>query len=309
MDPSEKLLSIVLPAHNEQDNILPMAKRLAELLGPAGIRYEVLFVSDGSTDQTWQRIRDARAQDPAVRGVRLSRSFGKEAAIFAGLSAANGDCCAVLDADFQHPPEKILDMWQLWCNGAEIVEGVKRQRGEESHLHGAAAKVFYRLLSRAAGTDLQRSSDFKLLDRKAVLVLRNLPERDTFFRALSAWVGFTTATVEYDVQPRAAGQSNWTTPQLIAYALSDLASFTTAPLRLVYVLGVVMLLLTLVLGTEAFVRWLVGGALEGFTTVILLELLIGSLLMISLGIIGYYLSKIYDEVKHRPRYVIAETVG
>lgn len=267
---SEKLLSVVVPAHNEQDNIRPLAQTLLRLLGDAGIQHEVVFVNDGSQDLTWTEILHCHEDFPSVRGVRLSRGFGKEAAVYAGLSAAKGDCCVVMDADFQHPPEKIPEMWDLWCKGYEVVEGVKRSRGTESAFHKFTAKSFYHLISQATKTDLSRSSDFKLLDRQVVCVLLNMPERDTFFRALSSWVGFSSIQLEYDVQPRAAGTSNWSYPQLIRYAISNITSFTTAPLYLVNVLGFLMLLASILLGCEALYRYLSGEALEGFTTVILL---------------------------------------
>ena len=174
--------------------------------------------------------------------------------------------------------------------GIEVVEGVKRERGTETAAHRTAARWFYGLISKAAKTDLRSSSDFKLLDRKAVLVLLNLPERNTFYRALSAWVGFRTARVEFDVQPRTAGQSSWSTFSLIRYAISSLASFTSAPLYLVILMGFLMLIATLLVGGEALFRYFAGEALEGFTTVILLQLFTGTLLMFSLGIIGYYLA-------------------
>lgn len=276
---AEPLLSVILPAHNEAENIPKMARRLAEVLTAAHIRYEVLFVNDGSTDNSWDVIRQTAQAYPQVRGIRFSRAFGKEAALYAGLQAARGDCCVTLDCDLQHPVETIPEMYRLWTQGIEVVEGVKRERGTESAAH-----------------------------RKAVLVLLNLPERNTFYRALSAWVGFRTARVEFDVQPRTAGQSSWSTFSLIRYAISSLASFTSAPLYLVILMGFLMLIATLLVGGEALFRYFAGEALEGFTTVILLQLFTGTLLMFSLGIIGYYLAKIYDEVKHRPRYVIAETL-
>ena len=300
---AEPLLSVILPAHNEAENIPKMARRLAEVLTAAHIRYEVLFVNDGSTDNSWDVIRQTAQAYPQVRGIRFSRAFGKEAALYAGLQAARGDCCVTLDCDLQHPVETIPEMYRLWAQGIEVVEGVKRERGTESAAHRTAARWFYRLISKAAKTDLRSSSDFKLLDRKAVLVLLNLPERDTFYRALSAWVGFRTARVEFDVQPRTAGQSSWSAFSLIRYAISSLASFTSAPLYLVILMGFLMLIATLLVGGEALFRYLAGEALEGFTTVILLQLFTGTLLMFSLGIIGYYLAKIYDEVKRRPRYV------
>ena len=286
----EPLLSVILPAHNEAENIPKMARRLAEVLTAAHIRYEVLFVNDGSTDNSWDVIRQTAQAYPQVRGIRFSRAFGKEAALYAGLQAARGDCCVTLDCDLQHPVETIPEMYRLWTQGIEVVEGVKRERGTESAAHRTATRWFYGLISKAAKTDLRNSSDFKLLDRKAVLVLLNLPERNTFYRALSAWVGFRTARVEFDVQPRTAGQSSWSTFSLIRYAISSLASFTSAPLYLVILMGFLMLIATLLVGGEALFRYLAGKALEGFTTVILLQLFTGTLLMFSLGIIGGFLA-------------------
>lgn len=303
----DPLLSIVVPAHNEQDNIAQVVQRLSGLLPQAGIRYEVIFVNDGSSDGTWDMVRQLCQKTPEVRGVCLSRQFGKEAAIYAGLAAAKGDCCVVMDCDLQHPPEKIPEMWSLWTQGYEIIECVKRSRGDEGRLHSLGASCFYKIISRCAGVDLERSSDFKLLDRKAMLVLLNLPEHNVFFRALSSWIGFRTVQIEFDVQPRAAGKTNWSLRSLIKYAVKNIGSFTSAPLHLVTIMGGIMLVAAVVQGIEALYRWAIGEALGGFTTVILLQLLTGSLLMISLGIIGYYVSRIFEEVKARPRYIVSET--
>lgn len=308
METTDKLLSVILPSHNEEDNIFPATERISEILNRAHIQHEIIFVNDGSTDRTWEKISEAAKIHPQVRGVRFSRCFGKEAAIYAGLRVAKGDCCAVMDCDLQHPPEKLLEMWNLWCEGYEVIEGVKRTRGEEKHAYTFAAKLFNSIISRSSGVDMSNSSDFRLLDRKAVLVLLNMPERDTFFRALSSWIGFRTAQVEFDVQPRTAGHTNWNSLRLIGYAISNLTSFSSAPLYLVIFLGIFVLFISLILGVEALYRYIIGGALEGFTTVILLQLIIGSVLMISLGIIGYYISKIYEEIKARPRYIVAETL-
>ena len=305
----DALLSVIVPAHNEQGNISAVIQCLSPLLSREGIRHELIFVNDGSSDNTWDEIKRSSGQFSQVRGVCLSRQFGKEAAIYAGLQSAAGDCCVVIDCDLQHPPEKIPEMWRLWLQGYEIVEGVKHDRGDEHALYGLGAKCFYRLISRSTGIDMQRSSDFKLLDRKAVLVLLNMPERNTFFRALSSWIGFKTTQIEFDVQPRAAGKSSWSTWGLIRYAIKNITSFSSAPLQIVTFLGFLMLLASVLQGGEALYRWAIGEAVEGFTTVILLQLFTGSLLMISLGIIGYYISRIYEEVKGRPRCVISETCG
>ena len=303
------MLSVILPAYNEKDMIPVAAETLADILDKEGITFELLFVNDGSTDGTWDAICRAREKDPRVCGICFSRNFGKEAAMFAGLEKARGDCCVVLDCDLQHPPEKIVEMYRLWEQGYEVVEGIKEDRGQETGLHRFAANSFYGLISRATGMDMASSSDFKLLDRKVVDTLNAMPERNVFFRALSFWVGFRRAEVKYDVRERTAGESKWSTRALIKYAVTNIGSFSSAPLHLITVMGVIALIVAIVFSVVSLVQKLMGVALGGFTTVIILLLLFGSLIMISLGIIGYYIARIYEEVKGRPRYVIEEFLG
>lgn len=303
------LLTVVLPAYNEQDSVPLAADTICPLLEGEGIRHEILFVNDGSRDGTWKAIKAQTDRHPQVRGVCFSRNFGKEAAIFAGLAQAKGDCVVVLDCDLQHPPEKIIEMYRLWQKGYQVVEGVKVTRGKESPLHTLAAKTFYHFISSATKIDMSRASDFKLLDRRAVDVLVAMREKNAFFRALSSWIGFETTQVEFEVQPRAAGESKWSIRSLVRYAITNLAAFSTAPLQIVTFLGVLVFLCSLVLGGWSLWQKISGQALEGFTTVILLLLLIGSILMICLGIIGYYIAKIYEEIKDRPRFIISQECG
>ena len=303
------MLSVVVPAYNEEAMVPTTAKVIAGVLASAGIPYELLFVDDGSKDTTWARIQAAAAENPLVRGVRFSRNFGKESAIYAGLFHAGGDCCAVIDCDLQHPPEKLVEMYRLWQSGYAIVECVKRSRGSETRLHALAAGAFYKLISDAAGFDMRRASDYKLLDRSAVNALLNMREKNTFFRALSSWIGFRSTQIEFDVQERAAGESKWSLRSLTRYAVRNIASFTTAPMTLVLALGVLMFIVTLVFGCIALVQKLNGTAREGFTTIILLQLFTGSIVMMSLGIIGYYLSIVYDEIKGRPKFIVQEQCG
>ncbi len=300
-----RTLSVVVPAYNEEMTLDKAAAAIHQVLEEANIPHELIFVDDGSTDGTWSRITLATEHLDCVRGLRFSRNFGKEAAIMAGLTMSKGACTAVMDCDLQHPPEKLLDMYQLWLQGYQVVEGRKRSRGTETASHGLAAKVFYRLISKAAGFDMSDASDFKLLDRTVVDVLIHIPEKQMFFRAMSEWVGFPHGVVLFDVQKREAGQSKWSGPALVKYALSNIASFSSAPMQIVSVLGVIMFLLSCVLGLIALVQKFTGQALGGFTTVILLLLFIGSIIMISLGLIGYYLARIYEEMKGRPRYIIS----
>lgn len=303
-----KLLSVILPAYNEEKMIEKARDTLGRILSEQDIPYEIVFVDDGSKDQTWPEIEKAAKKDNHVAGVHFSRNFGKESAMMAGLASAGGDCCVVMDCDLQHPPETVVEMYRLWEQGYEVVEGVKHSRGKESLAHRASAGMFYKIISKAVGIDMSRASDFKLLDRKAVDALLEMPERNAFFRALSAWIGYKTTSVEFDVREREEGVSKWSTKSLIRYAITNIVSFSSAPMQFVTGAGVFMFLLAVILGIQTLVHYFTGNAVEGFTTVILLLLLIGSILMISLGIIGYYISKIYEEVKGRPRYLISRKI-
>lgn len=301
-------LSIVLPAYNEEQMIEKTARVLSGLMEDENIDYELVFVNDGSKDLTWNKIEKLCRQNPRITGVHFSRNFGKESAIFAGLANAAGECCVVMDCDLQHPPETVIEMYRLWEQGYEVVEGVKKSRGKESVLHKASAGLFYKMMSKAVKLDMSRASDFKLMDKKAVEALLGMPERNAFFRALSSWVGYKTATVEFDVREREAGESKWSTWSLIKYAITNIVAFSTMPMQLVTIAGGFVFLAGLILGIQTLVKYFSGHAVEGFTTVILLVLIIGSIIMFSLGIIGYYISKIYEEVKGRPRYLISRTI-
>ncbi len=303
------MISVILPSYNEEKMISVAADTICGIMEGENIDCELLFVDDGSRDKTWAEICAAAEKHPQVVGLHFSRNFGKEAAMFAGLEKAKGDCCVVIDCDLQHPPEKIVEMYRLWEQGYEVVEGIKEDRGEESGLHRFAANTFYRLISWATGMDMSDASDFKLLDRKVVDTLNSMPERNVFFRALSYWVGFKKTSVSYCVRERTAGESKWSTKSLIKYALTNISSFSSAPLHIVTILGAVTLVCAVVFGIIALVQKFSGAALGGFTTVILLLLFIGSVIMISLGIIGYYIARIYDEIKGRPRYIISEIRG
>ena len=299
------LLSIVLPAYNEEENIQNTVGVLSEYLKGQGIEYELVFISDGSTDHTYEEIVKAAASNPHVKGAQFSRNFGKEAGIFAGLELTTGDAVVVMDCDLQHPPEAIGLMWKKWLDGAEVVEGIKSDRGRESLGYKLSAGIFYKIMSRLIKIDMNASSDFKLLDRKVVNVLLELPERNTFFRALTFWAGFRTETVEYEVRERAFGKSKWSLISLMKYAITNATSFSTLPLQLVTVMGVVSILGSAVIAVQTLVRYLMGASVEGFTTVILLVLIIGGFIMLSLGIIGHYIARIYEEVKGRPKYIIS----
>ncbi len=303
------MLSVIIPSYNENENIRRTAQTIAGILRDAAIEYELIFVDDGSRDTTWAEICAAHDSDPCVRGLGFSRNFGKEGAIFAGLKNARGDCAVVIDCDLQHPPELIPQMYQLWQGGAEVVEAIKRSRGKEGLFHKIFARSFYKMMKSSSGINLDGASDFKLLDRKVINALNELPERITFFRALSSWVGFTTERVEFDVQPRAAGKSKFSMKSLFRFALNNITSFTDVPIRLITWVGVIFGIMALVLGIQTLVKYFCGQAAEGFSTVILLILITGACVLLGVGVIGYYLSKIYEEIKQRPRYIVARTTG
>lgn len=305
----EGTLSVVLPAYNEEKMIEKAALTIGDILEKESISYELVFVDDGSKDSTWSEIERVSQTNSNIVGIHFSRNFGKESALFAGLANTAGDCCVVMDCDLQHPPEILIDMYRLWQQGYEVVEGVKRSRGKESFLHKASAGLFYKIISKAVKIDMSRASDFKLMDRMAVDSLLNMPEKNAFFRALSSWIGYKTTEVEFDVREREEGESKWSTWSLIKYAITNIVAFSAAPMQLVTAAGVIVLILAVVMGVQTVIKFCTGGSVAGFTTVILLILIIGSIIMISLGIIGYYISKIYEEVKGRPKYLISKKIG
>ena len=299
------MISVIIPAFNEQENIANTAKVIGEILDKTGEQYELLFVDDGSRDRTWEIIEDLADKNDSVRGLHFSRNFGKEGAIFAGLKSCLGDCAVVIDCDLQHPPELIPEMMKLHKQGFEVVEAVKASRGKEGLLYKMFAKSFYRIMKNSSDVDLDRASDYKLMDRKVINALNDMPERITFFRALSSWVGFRTTKIEFEVAPRNAGTSKWNFKKLLKFALNNITSFTNFPMQIITWLGVLFFLFAVVIIIQSLVNFFSGRSLEGFTTVYLLILLSASVIMIGLGIIGYYMSKIYEEIKFRPRYIIS----
>ena len=298
------MLSVIIPAYNEEKMIELTANTIHSLLQNNGIHHELIFIDDGSKDATWENIQ--KIKETWMKGVKFSKNFGKEAAIFAGLEHAKGECAVVIDCDLQHPPEKIVEMYKLWLDGYEIVEAVKTSRGKESLLHKACAGTFYKIISKATNIDMNRASDFKLLDRKAINVLLTMREKNSFFRALSSWIGFKTMQIEFDVQERLEGESKWSAISLIKYAISNITSFSTLPMQFATGLGVATFIISIVIGAIALIQKMLGQSLEGFTTVIILQLLFSSIIMCCLGIIGYYIAKIYEEIQGRPKYIVAK---
>lgn len=302
-------MSIVIPSYNEEGNVEHTAQRVAEILEKNGIDYELIFVNDGSTDKTWEKISTMASTKDNIAAVNFSRNFGKESAIFAGLEVARGDACVLMDCDLQHPPEVIVEMYNIWKNNdVDVVEGRKKSRGKENPLYKGMSLLFYKIINKASGLDMEAASDFKMLDRKVVDALNRMPERLTFFRAMSSWVGFKTEKVYFEVAERAEGESKWSVRSLIKYAVNSITSFTSAPLQIVTVCGVITFIISIILGINTLYNKIWGNSAAGFSTVIILQLLTSSIIMFSLGVIGFYLSKIYEEIKSRPRYIIRDIV-
>ena len=315
-------ISLVVPCYNEESNVMPFYEAIERLFSEPGIlsddgaRYELVFVNDGSCDGTAEKIsalcsnsHGGGYEHGTVRGIFFSRNFGKEAALFAGLRNATGDCAVVLDADLQHPVSLIPEMYAAWKSGFEVVEGVKSDRGKESVFHRLFTKVFYGLISRAVGMDMRNASDYKLLDKKVVAELAALRERNTFFRALSFWVGFKKTTVYYEVAERASGTSKWSTKSLIRYAINNVVCFSYAPLFIVGIIGAAFALFGIVLVIDTVITFIRGASANGFPTLLIVMLLGFGGVMISLGIIGVYIAQIYDEVKGRPQYIVSGETG
>ena len=298
-------LSVVIPAYNEAVNIRRIVERVQHAVSGFDAGLEIVFIDDGSSDGTFDCIRECFDDDPRIKGLRFSRNFGKEAALLAGLRIATGDVVVTIDADLQHPPSVILSMLKKWQEGAIVVHAVKRSRGNEKHYQRLSAKIFNLLMYKLTGINLTNSSDFKLLDRIAVDVLINdFSERRRFYRALAQWIGYKSASVEFDVAEREGGDAKMSFAKLLSLATLGLVAFTAMPLRIVGILGAFTLALGVLVGGDALLSWWQGRTVSGFATLVLTVLAIGSCIMISLGIIGEYIAKIYEEIKARPSYIV-----
>lgn len=302
-------LSVIVPAHREGAGVDRVHAAVAEALAGGHVSgWELVFVDDGSPDDTWQHITALAEQQPNVRGVRLSRNFGKEAAMSAGLEAARGDAAVTMDADLQHPPAVLPDLVAAWRAGADVVDGVKANRAGQGVVHRVVSRTFNAVFSRLSGVQLHEASDFKLLDRRVVDELVALPERATFYRGLSDWVGFEHTEVSFEVADRGGGESRWRPSALLGFAIDALTSFSSRPLQLVSWSGTIAVVLGLLLGIQTLYRYFTGTAVPGFTTVILLQLVLGGLILLGLGVQGAYLARIHQEVKRRPRWIVRDEV-
>ena len=304
------VISAVIPAYNESQGLKEAITKIAEILDACEKNWEIVIVDDGSSDQTYQQIVQLSKAEPRIKGIALSRNFGKEAAMLAGLEHAKGEAVIILDSDLQHPPSLIPEMIEKWHSGAQIVHAVKRSRKDDSAGKKAAAFCINQLISSLGGININNSSDFKLLDREIVdIIVHRLPERERFFRGLTSWLGFAEEYIYFDVATRQGDESKWSFWSLLELAITALTSFTSLPLRIVTFLGFATMILGFFVAGDTILSLIKGQSVSGFATIIISLLLIGSFIMISLGIIGEYIAKIYEEVKARPHYLVKASVG
>lgn len=303
-------LSIVVPAFNEAEGIAAFLKQLVGILQGCCGEYEIWVVDDGSRDATWEQLRKEQGQIPQLHGLRFTRNFGKEAAILAGLHQARGRAVIVMDADGQHPPALLPQMLSLWRTGrAQIVAAQKAARDGDGWGARLSAYFFNGLMRILTGLDLTGASDFRLLDRRVVDTLLAFPEKVRFFRGMTVWTGFVTEQLGFDVAPRIAGSSQWSTAQLTRLAITAITSYSAKPLGMIFRLGLLGMVAALLLLLQAFYSWISGIAVSGWTSLTVVVLFFGSATLLSLGVIGAYLAQIFDEIKRRPEYLIQDSLS
>ncbi len=304
-------LSIVIPVFNEVESIPILFDQLRKVLHGLPFNFEILFVDDGSTDGTYLAIRDIQQRDRRVKALSLSRNFGHQAALSAGLQYASGNAVITMDGDLQHPPSLIPTLIEKWREGFEIVYTTRESTADESLFKKMTSRLFYRIINLFSETPVHPfAADFRLLDRSVVRSLNTLEERDRFLRGLIGWLGFSTVGVPYTADPRAAGKSKYSVGKMIKLALNGIISFSSAPLHLVTYLGIVASILGFLYGVYSlYVRFFTNDTVQGWTSLVILILFLGGVQLISIGILGEYLIRVYDETKRRPLFIVRDSLG
>ena len=301
------MLSVVIPVYNEEETLRELHRRLTAALPPDR---EIVLIDDGSTDGSWATLTELAATDPSLRLRRLSRNFGHQAAITAGLDAARGDAVVVMDADLQDPPEVIPELVARWREGFDVVYAVRASRSGESRFKLLTSKLFYRTLRWMAGSDIPADAgDFRLMSRRVVDALAAMPERARFLRGMTSWVGFRQTGVEYRRNPRYAGESKFPLRKMLRFAADGITSFSTVPVQIVTWLGFSLVAFCfVVLGWVIYTRFFTDQSAPGWASLLAVVLLLGGVQLLSLGIIGQYVARIFDEAKQRPLYFVEESV-
>ncbi|OYQ32753.1 glycosyltransferase [Niveispirillum lacus] len=305
------VLSVVLPMHNEAENIDALFARLQPVLERLGVPYEVVCVDDGSRDDTWPRLVAAHTNNPRIRLVRFSRNFGKEMAMTAGLRHASGRAVVLMDSDLQHPPEVIEEFYAQWQAGAQVVYGVRRSRDTDPPLRRFLTRRFYRMLDSMSEVPLPRDAgDFRLMDRAVVDALNLMAERTRFMKGLYSWVGFRQVALPFETAPRHAGTTTFSTWKLFRFALDGIVSFSTLPLRVWSWLGLAVAAIAVIYGAVIVLKTVLFGVdLPGYASLMVATLFLGGVQLICLGVLGDYLGRVFTEVKGRPLYLVADSVG
>jgi glycosyltransferase involved in cell wall biosynthesis len=301
-----KLISFLVPVHNESDNVALLYDRLSIIMQPTSYDWEILFVNDGSQDDTLEKILQFRERDARVQVIDLSRNFGKEAALTAGLDYANGDAVIPIDADLQDPPELIPKLLEKWEEGFDIVNAARKTRLGETWFKRLTAHSFYRIINKMSNIKIPTDTgDFRLLSKAVVEELRKLPERRRFMKGLFAWVGFPTATVYYTREPRYAGKTHWNYWKLWNFALEGITSFSHVPLQIATYLGFLVSLFSFIYGIYITLSTLCyGNEVAGYPSLMVTVLFLGGIQLMALGVIGEYMGRVYEESKQRPVYVV-----
>ncbi len=304
-----KKISVLVPCYNEEQSLPLLYPELKKLMdGDTAYEWEVLFVNDGSYDGTLDLLRQYRSQDERINYVSLTRNFGKEAAMLAGFDYVTGDCMVIIDADLQDPPELIPEMIKWWEQGYEDVYARRKSRGRESWLRKHLSMMFYRMLQQSSRFDvLKNVGDFRLLDRRCINALKRMRESERYTKGMFSWIGFKKKEIVFDRQDRHAGKSSWNYRQLFSLAIDGITSFSTLPLRISTIAGFFISMLALIYMLVVFFRALIwGNPVEGYPSLLVIILFLGGIQLLSLGIIGEYIGRIYNETKNRPDYLVDE---
>ncbi len=307
-----KKISILIPCYNEEKSLPLLYPELLKLMeSMPAYEWELMFVNDGSRDDTLQVLKQLREKDPRVNYVDLSRNFGKENAMLAGFDHVTGDCMVIIDADLQHPPTLISEMVKWWEQGYDDVYAKRKSRGKESWLRKRLSLGFYKILQSSSRFDvLQNVGDFRLLDRCCVNALKSLRESERYTKGMYSWIGFKKKELLFEQGDRVAGESSWSYRQLFSFAIDGITSFTTLPLRISTVVGFIVSLCAFLYMVYVFFKAvIVGEPVQGYPTLVILILFLGGIQLLSLGIIGEYIGRIYNETKNRPDYIVREING
>lgn len=304
-------LSLLIPCYNEGDNLDYLFERLKSVLEPLNLNYDIVCVNDGSKDNTLELLIEHHKRDPHIKVINLSRNFGKEAAMSAGLDYTEGEAVIPIDADLQDPPELIIEFLEKWREGYDVVYGVRKSRQGESWIKKMTATYFYRFIGKISTIPIPPDTgDYRLMDKKVIHALRKLPERNRFMKGLFSWVGYKQIPVYFVREPRKLGKTSFNYWKLWNFALDGITSFSSVPLKVWSYFGLIISVIAFIYGSFLFLRTLISGNdVPGYASTIVIILFLGGIQLISLGVIGEYIARIYEEIKQRPLYLVRETYG